>query len=152
MADETAQAVQGAAPTGAPGPEDQAAKEAIKEGATQTNHEAAVADSTAPVSGSDTGDTAAPAEEPAYQPQPVELHDGGDDGFGSPTSEDDQLLFGPTQMPQEPVTAGSDPMSRNAPPADIDKWLPSLNRAASDPNAPALLKNLAALINYHLGQ
>jgi hypothetical protein len=47
-----------------------------------------------------------------------------------PSTDEEKFLFGPTERPNEPITAGMNPMSRMAAPADVIDALPALQRAA----------------------
>ena len=94
---------------------------------------------------------AGPADQ--YQPAPVAFSEPPKDSTPAmPTGEDDQMLFGPTERPVEPITAGRAPVGYQPPPKDIGSWLPTLQEAAADPNAPESIKNLFKLVVYHMNQ
>jgi hypothetical protein len=67
-----------------------------------------------------------------------------------PNGEADQMMFGPSDRPQEPITAGRAPVGYQAPPADINKWLGTLQDAVNDPDAPESLKTMFRLLVHHM--
>jgi hypothetical protein len=68
------------------------------------------------------------------------------------TGNESDALFGPTQRPDEPITAGSGRGQFILPPAFLQNTLPALREAANSPDAPPALVNMLQLITYHLGQ
>jgi hypothetical protein len=69
-----------------------------------------------------------------------------------PLDEDEQMLLGATDRPDEPVTAGLDRWGRVEPSQEVHDLIPVLAEAAKDPNAPEGLRRLLELLGYHLGQ
>lgn len=63
------------------------------------------------------------------------------------TGTDADLLYGPTQRPNEPVTAGAGGIAM---PANITNKLQALIQAAKDPDASPALKALVQLALYHM--
>jgi hypothetical protein len=64
-------------------------------------------------------------------------------------NDEESLLFGPTERPDEPLTFGA---GRKAPPPDdLMDWLPYLVAAARDPNAPSEVHELLRSVVSHLG-
>lgn len=70
----------------------------------------------------------------------------------APLSGQDALLLGPSSRPNEPITAGVGVFSKPQPPANLGRYVPALQAAAADPEAPPLIHNLVALLGYHLGE
>ncbi len=69
-----------------------------------------------------------------------------------PLNEDEQMLLGPTDRPDEPVHAGLDRWGRVEPSPEVIDLIPVLAEAAKDPNAPEGIRRLLELLGYHLGQ
>lgn len=86
-----------------------------------------------------------------FQPLPVEFADEEPAGPVVPSG-DDEFLYGPTDRPHEPITAGQSPGGYQKPPADVAAWLPLLREAAADPAAPATLRNMYRLIVHHMNE
>lgn len=89
--------------------------------------------------------------EDAYVEQPVEYGEP-DNSPALPGNDDEQMLFGPTARPMEPVGYGRNPQGKQTPPADLHQWLPALQEAASDPDAPPQFRNLMKALVYHTSQ
>lgn len=68
--------------------------------------------------------------------------------------EEDGLLYGPTNKPQEHVTSGAGVLTspRASVPPNIGTWLPALRLAAQDPTADPMFKNMLNLIVYHMNE
>ncbi len=98
--------------------------------ATQANDAAA----TLPPPPSTQGAAAAP---PAQAPAP-EGAVAGDHGY-APATDAEKMLFAPTQRPDEPLTAPSQPTQL---PENTASWLPYLQTAATSPNAPYTMRYL----------
>lgn len=65
-------------------------------------------------------------------------------------NEDDELLFGPTDRPDEPMSqAGRRGMARR--PKNMERYLPVLTNAAASPDAPQELHDLLRVLQYHMG-
>ena len=86
-----------------------------------------------------------------YQHQPVEKGQP-DNTPAMPQGEGQQMLFGPTDRPMEPITAGLAPVGSQQMPKGSGAWLSTLQDAASDPDAPESIKNLFNLVVYHMNQ
>lgn len=69
--------------------------------------------------------------------------------LGNLADEEDQILFGPTERPEEPITAGFS--QKLPPPDDIFDWLPYLITASRDPHAGQGVRQLLRSIVSHLG-
>jgi hypothetical protein len=64
-------------------------------------------------------------------------------------------LFGPTDRPNEPVTAGlgvPGPGKPGGPPPNFGTWMNDLVEASMQPDAPPQLKSMLKLIQYHIGE
>jgi hypothetical protein len=92
-----------------------------------------------------------PENQDNYQPQPVEYGQP-DNSPAMPGNDAEQMLFGPTDRPMEPIHQGRVPLGYTRPPDDVVKVLPSLQEAAADPDAPEALKNMLRVVMYHLGK
>jgi hypothetical protein len=68
------------------------------------------------------------------------------------TGTEADALFGPTQRPNEPITAGAGRGQFILPPDFLQHMLPALREAANTPSAPPALVNMLQLITYHLGK
>lgn len=68
------------------------------------------------------------------------------------TGTEADALYGPTQRPNEHITAGSGRAQLHLPPDFLQTILPALREAASVPGAPPALINMLQLIAYHLGK
>lgn len=93
-----------------------------------------------------------PEPEGAYVPQPVEYAAPPRVTQEAPGGESDNMLYGPTDRPQEAITTGAVPAGVQTHPKDMGEWLPALQEAAADPGAPEQLKNMLKLILHHTGQ
>ena len=82
---------------------------------------------------------AAAQETPQWQTVPPDVNP------APPLNEDEHALFGPTNRPNEPVTANANAQIRQNPP-DMHLWFPALREAAQDPSAPAQLRTLYQLV------
>jgi hypothetical protein len=92
-----------------------------------------------------------PQPEDDYVDQPVEYGQP-DNSPAMPGNDDEQMLFGPTARPMEPIHQGRVPIGYTRPPDDVVGVLPSLQEAAQDPDAPEALKNMLRVVMYHLGK
>ncbi len=69
----------------------------------------------------------------------------------SPTGGDrHKFMFAPTDRPNQSVTYGTTPGGRLAPPPDLHQWLPDLQDAANQPDAPPMVKMLFDAISQQL--
>lgn len=68
------------------------------------------------------------------------------------TEPDDDLLFGDSVRPDEPVTKGLTASGQMKVPDDVIKALPTLIEAAKDPSAPPALIALVRLLGHHIQQ
>ncbi len=65
-----------------------------------------------------------------------------------PRNERDKALFGATDRPMEPVTAGLNQYGRGAPPEEMRRLVPYLSRVAGLPNAPDVIRMMRdAIVN-----
>lgn len=97
-------------------------------------------------------DPKAQSEEDDFVPHEIEYADPEDATPTVPPGETDQMLFGPTDRPQEPITTGHASVGPQPAPRDVAAWLPTLREAAEDPDAPESLKNMYRLVVHHMNK
>lgn len=102
-----------------------------------------------PQQGAPQGAPAEGVQAPQIQKTPRDGSPGGQLG-----NEEDNILFGPTDRPDENVSTGASVLSntRATLPKDADKWLPALRIAAQDPSAPPMFKQMMQILLYKMNQ
>lgn len=64
--------------------------------------------------------------------------------------ENEEMLFGPTTRPDQPMGTGITTQPRSTP--ELKRHLPMLLQMANDPTAPQELHDFLSLVQYHMGR
>lgn len=86
---------------------------------------------------------------PFDPPQGVQFDDGRQQPALPKLNEDDELLFGPSDRPEQSVTTPHSVGTASIP-QEVYTGLPALLEAAQDPDAPPAIRALVRMLDYHI--